>query len=269
MNTALVPSPNIYRPTKNQTAGHHLESIAGEKAESTPALAAIHAALLAFVEHDDYPCVGAKSAIHRNAYRLGNYGPLASPEGIEQTTRDLQWFAATADEIDPHYATMLTVFDGPAIKDERHFESLMWKHLQGMNRIDALNYRWDPSVSIDPCDPDFSYSIGGSAFFIVGMHPAASRQARRFPYPTLVWNLHAQFERLREVGQFESFKAVIRQRDEQLQGSANPEQADHGDLSEARQYSGRPHAAEWRCPFHPVQQPPVEQSPIEQPGARQ
>ena len=44
------------------------------------------------------------------------------------------------------------------------------------------------------------FSLSGTAFFVVGLHPNASRPARQFSSPVLVFNLHAQFERLRADG---------------------------------------------------------------------
>jgi FPC/CPF motif-containing protein YcgG len=214
-----------------------------------PVLAATHAALRAFVDHSAYPCVGAKSTLSQGSYRLGNYGPLGSAVAVDAAARDVQWFAAAAEGIDARFATLLTVFDGPGITSEVHFEKLLWQQLQEMHRLDAEVFGWDPRVKRDPADPDFSFSMGGEGFFIVGMHPAASRDARKFPYPTLVWNLHSQFDRLREQGRYERMKHAIRRRDEQLQGAPNPELADHGSDSEARQYSGRRHPAGWTAPF--------------------
>ena len=57
--------------------------------------------------------------------------------------------------------------------------------------------QWEPNVSEDPNDSNFSFSIKGKAFYIVGMHPESSRMARRAPYCTVVFNLHWQFEKLR------------------------------------------------------------------------
>ena len=42
---------------------------------------------------------------------------------------------------------------------------------------------WDPRVSDDPANPHFAFSVGGTAFFVVGLHPQASRIARRTPCP--------------------------------------------------------------------------------------
>jgi hypothetical protein len=81
------------------------------------------------------------------------------------------------------------------------------------------------------------------------MHPLASRLARRSPLPVLVFNPHAQFERLRVSGGYDRVRDVVRRRDAKLQGTINPMVADHGQGSEARQYSGRVVDAGWRAPL--------------------
>ena len=55
----------------------------------------------------------------------------------------------------------------------------------------------------------------------------------------LVFNLHSQFEELKASGRYDHMRDLIRGRDVELQGSVNPMVADHGEQSEARQYSGR------------------------------
>ena len=87
--------------------------------------------------------------------------------------------------------------------------------------------------------------------YVIGMHPKASRLARTRPYPTMVFNLHEQFDRLRARGKFEMMKQTIRTRDMTLQGSINPMLASFGDSSEARQYSGQAVPENWACPFRP------------------
>ena len=85
---------------------------------------------------------------------------------------------------------------------------------------------------------------------MVGLHPQASRPARRFPRPAMIFNLHDQFEILRAQGKYETMREKILMRDEALAGSRNPMLARHGEMSEARQYSGRVVEEGWRCPFH-------------------
>ncbi|WP_353506577.1 MULTISPECIES: YqcI/YcgG family protein [unclassified Variovorax] len=45
---------------------------------------------------------------------------------------------------------------------------------------------WDARVSSDPAREEFSFGVGGRAFFVVGLHPNASRLARRAPISCLV-----------------------------------------------------------------------------------
>ncbi len=65
----------------------------------------------------------------------------------------------------------------------------------------------------------------------------------------MVFNSHHQFDRLRADGRYGRMQAAIRKRDGALQGSINPNLADFGDASEARQYSGREVEPDWRCPL--------------------
>ena len=104
---------------------------------------------------------------------------------------------------------------------------------------DSDDQPWADGVADDPARAHFAFSHGGVPFFIVGLHPKASRIARRTPVPVLVFNLHEQFERLRAEGGYERMRDKIRQRDQSLQGSLNPMVDDHGSSSEARQYAGR------------------------------
>jgi FPC/CPF motif-containing protein YcgG len=65
----------------------------------------------------------------------------------------------------------------------------------------------------------------------------------------MVFNVHSQFENLRNEGLFERMQETIRARDLKLQGSLNPNLSDFGKQSEAKQYSGRAVEKEWKCPF--------------------
>ena len=65
----------------------------------------------------------------------------------------------------------------------------------------------------------------------------------------MVFNLHDQFERLREEGKYERMREAIVERDRALAGDVNPMLARHGSVSEARQYSGRQVDEDWSPPF--------------------
>lgn len=206
--------------------------------------------LRACISAVEFPCVGAKSALARGTLKTLVCHSLASGWDDVVIHRELMdW--AEAYKADPAgLRSLAVVFYGPDDLSESQFESLMWERIQSFADKDHwLGQSYDHRVSADPDDPHFSLSFGGEAFFVVGLHPGASRPARRFPRPTLVFNLHAQFEQLREQGKYERMREKILARDVDLAGSLNPMLARHGDASEARQYSGRAVDSSWRCPF--------------------
>ena len=199
---------------------------------------------------EGYPCVGARSAFNRRTYRVGVYGAMCTPQAVRGTLYDLYEFCHEHPVVGDEFITFISVFPESKVASELQFEHLLWKQLELMHRIDAQYFSWDPAVSSDPADPRFSFSIGQRAFFIVGLHSQASRSARLVPWPIIVFNLHAQFERLRQRGKFETMKTMIRARDLVFHGSPNPMLQNFGEASEAMQYSGRKLPADWVCPFH-------------------
>ena len=95
----------------------------------------------------------------------------------------------------------------------------------------------------------FGFSVMSEACFVIGLHGAASRTARRFEHPTLVFNVHDQFEQLRRQDRFDVLRDAIRARDSAMDGAPNPMVSNFGEITEARQYSGRRVDDKWRCPF--------------------
>jgi FPC/CPF motif-containing protein YcgG len=151
------------------------------------------------------------------------------------------------------YTTFVAIFEHPRETDEIQFEDLLWQQLRALHQRDALHFDWDPNVRSDPADPHFSFSFGGQALYVIGMHSNSSREARRFPWPALVFNPHEQFERLRADGKWKRMQETIRGRDLELQGTINPMLSDFGQQSEARQYSGRAVEEDWRAPFKAIE----------------
>lgn len=197
-----------------------------------------------------FPCIGAKAALNSGAISFGFYGPLGADSSTKNLARDLEQFTRRNVEQSPGaLATMIAVFRGPFDLSELEFEKLLWLQLQKLHEVKAARWAWDARVSSDPNDPRFSFSFAGQAYYIVGMHENSSRAARSFPWPTLAFNPHEQFEKLRDNGHWERMKRTIRQRDYELQGSVNPMLNDFGEISEARQYSGRSVAPDWKAPF--------------------
>jgi FPC/CPF motif-containing protein YcgG len=198
----------------------------------------------------DFPCVGAKSALARGLLKVVPCHSLTSGwDDVEIHQTLLKW-VADYRAAPQGLRSLAFVFDGPRHLGEAAFEEAMWQRIQSFADKDHwLGQRYDRRVSPDPDDPHFSLSFGGEAFFVVGLHPRASRPARRFPSPTLVFNLHDQFERLRQEGKYERMRERILERDAAIAGDVNPMLARHGEASEARQYSGRIIPGDWRCPF--------------------
>lgn len=210
----------------------------------------LEALLFAHVKADDFPCVGAKAALAK-----GTLAVLAC-DRIDSAWDDLRihdGLLKWAEEYrrDPGlFRSFAVVFDGPGDLTEAEFEAALWKRVQSLSDKDVWRGQsYDAGVSADPANPHFSLSFGGSAFFLVGLHPHASRPARRFDRPAIIFNLHDQFETLRAQGKYEGMREKILVRDEGLAGSRNPMLARHGEASEARQYSGRIVGEDWRAPF--------------------
>ena len=206
--------------------------------------------LFARIAEADFPCVGAKSAMARGSLKVVACRSLRSNWDDVRIHRALLDWAWEYRRDPGGLRSLAFAFEGPDDLSEAQFETAMWDRIQSFADKDHwLGQPYDHRVSADPDDPHFSLSFGGEAFFVVGLHPNASRPARRFPRPTLVFNLHDQFEALREEGRYERMRERILERDVELAGDINPMLARHGEASEARQYSGRAVNPEWRCPF--------------------
>ncbi|GHG00947.1 hypothetical protein GCM10017783_11400 [Deinococcus piscis] len=199
------------------------------------------------IQASEFPCVAAKASVNTDMYRLHTYGQLGALDTTLALARDLRAFQAEQPGMDSDFTSFVSVFESPGEVDELTFERLLWEQLHGLSLLDDQPYSTE--VSSDTTSPDFGYSFGGQAFFIVGLHPGASRMARRFPYATVVFNSHHQFRTLKADGRWTRFQETIRARDISLQGNINPNLADYGAAPEARQYSGRAVEPGWQAPF--------------------
>lgn len=203
-----------------------------------------------FIADKSFPCVGAKSALNKGRLHVLEFGALGDPAQTPALHAALMDYSNAYSDPGMVPASFIAVF-APALLDEQRFEQLLWGQLEALHAHDcARGIPWADDVADDPKRKDFSFSVGGRAFFVVGLHPGASRLARRAPQPCLVFNFHAQFEQLKASGKYASLQAAIRRRDIALQGAINPVLARFGEASEARQYSGRAVEADWQCPFH-------------------
>ena len=212
-----------------------------------------HAAFRGFVAADAFSCLGARAALNGGKYRFGTYRRLDDAACTEGLARDLFAFVEERRGFESLFTTFVAMFAAFEIGDdaEASFERALWSQLERLHLLDRQFHAWDPRVSMDPKNPDFSYSFAQLGFFVVGLHPGSSRSARRFAWPTLVFNAHEQFEMLRHKGAFERLQQLIRERELRLDGSLNANLSEYGAHSEARQYAGRPVAEDWECPFRP------------------
>lgn len=195
-----------------------------------------------------HPCVMAKSIIMNDNLTLRTYSRMSSQMDQRILIEDLRKYVAGFQPESRNFRSFVAVFTQEEGMDEKTFESKLWKLLGSLSEIDDCE--WDPSVSSDPQNEFFSFSLLGKAFYIVGLHPNSSRIARRSPQVSIVFNLHAQFEKLRNMGVYQQVRDRIRSNDKDIQGTVNPMLDDFGGSSEARQYSGREVDSDWKCPFH-------------------
>jgi uncharacterized protein len=204
-----------------------------------------------FVRGAEFPCVGAKSACANHRLFFYNAQDIRSAWDDlsihDALARFVRLFRQNVDDL----WSFAILFHHPDAMSEAGFEDSLWARLQSLTDKDEwLGYASDPQISTEPNDPNFGLSFAGEGFFAVGLHPGASRPARRFEAPAIILNPHAQFRALRDTGKYERLRETILARDEAVACTPNPMIARHGTISEARQYSGREVGADWSCPFH-------------------
>ena len=204
----------------------------------------------AFINQADYPCVGAKTALNKGKITVKQYDNFRCDTNDTDILTDIYDFIHRFELDKDMYSSLVLTFEQPEILSEVVFDKLMWRKLKQLHDIDTCMHDWDNQVDENPHSPNFSFSLGGKAFFIIGLHPGAKRKSRRFERPSLVFNLHEQFELLRKQGKFEDLRDHIRQQDEAFCGSKNTLLQNHGEQSEAYQYSGKQQPKRWQCPFH-------------------
>lgn len=245
----MIRCPTRWRPTAAAPSTACVETDAAARGEG-----ALATHFMAFVDAAWFPCVGSKAALARGAIQAREYARLGDRGNDAPLLDALGAFAERIDASGPQDRTIrsfVALFERPRDTDEQRFEALLWSQLQRLHDLDVRRgTRWADDVCSDPVDPHFSLSLAGHPFFVIGLHPGASRIARRFISPALVFNSHRQFEELRADGRYVRMQAATRERDTALQGSINPNLADFGTVAEARQYSGREAETGWTCPLH-------------------
>ena len=204
-----------------------------------------------FIQSEAFPCVGAKSALVRDALEIFTAGRIDSPADDVDIRIALRNFSDRLETTGPLVQSFAIVFEAPPEDmTEGEFEWYLWSRLQSLHNLDVVaGEDWAEDIDRDPESAHFAFSLSGEPFFVVGLSPAATRPARRFRYPVMVFNSHEQFERLKSDGRYGKMQEIIRQRELALCGTINPMLRDHGMGAAAAQYSGRHVSAAWDCPF--------------------
>ena len=202
-----------------------------------------------YVGNKNFACVAAKASLAKQQLHAMVVEHMACPVSDKSILEFLYQFVDDYRKSENLYHSAAIIFKQPEDISERMFEALLWQRLQSLSDIDAKEYGYDHRVQSDPSSPDFSFSLKEEAFFIIGLHPNSSRQARQFSHPAIVFNPHQQFEQLRLTDKYRHLQHAVRKRDVELSGSINPMLNDFGEQSEVYQYSGRKYNSEWECPL--------------------
>ena len=174
-----------------------------------------------------YPCIAALQSYHRKDYWMKTYENFGGYFQRPDLRADLLNYLGEYKKGSTPYFSFWAVFDDVTNLNEDQFELNMWRELTALTSASTQAANHDARFNEDPSSKNFCFSIGGRAFFVVGLHPASSRLSRRFPWPALVFNTFEQFETVQ----------------------ANPMVELYSDLWESNQFSGRHHDSSWRYPF--------------------
>lgn len=202
-----------------------------------------------FINEETYPCVAARAAMTRGHIPCLVADHMACPKDDSNILEFVYEFVKDYRTAAKSLHSAAIIFQQPERLTEEAFDAMLWQRLQALLEMDAQRFAYDRRVNSDPSARDFSFSLGEEAFFVIGLHPASERRSRKFKYPTIVFNPHAQFEDMRRENQYEKMKQIVRKRDILYSGSVNPMLSDFGDDSEVYQYSGRQYDNGWTCPL--------------------
>lgn len=201
------------------------------------------------VTQANYPCIAAVKSFLQNDFLIGCYSGFGTDECSQDLGSDLLSFKQQQKERKSLYFSFWAGFPDSKVESEAQFEELLWKQLSLVSSHSVTD-EWDPNFSSDPLDKNFCFSLDGSAYFIVGMHPMSSRRSRQTAFPILAFNLYDQFHQLMAEEKFEPMVQINRNRELRFQGDINPMVKKHGQEWEAIQFSGQNNPDTWKCPFH-------------------
>src|SRR5687768_5669740 len=150
-----------------------------------------------FLGKKEFACVAARAALAKEHIKCFVADHMACPKDDAAILHFLYQFIDYYRKTDEPFHSAAIIFKEPRIYSEDMFESLLWQRLQALSDMDAKTYGYDKRVDADPRSPQFSFSLKEEAFFLIGLHASSSRASRQFHYPSIVFNPHAEFEKLR------------------------------------------------------------------------
>ena len=93
----------------------------------------------AYVQSDEFPCVGARSALGRGRSRFGLYQRFGHACSAAALCRDLEVFSAEFPDPGQDPTTFVAMFDD-AVTDEADFARRMWSQLQEVHWRDRRGF---------------------------------------------------------------------------------------------------------------------------------
>ena len=134
-----------------------------------------------FVNDASFSCLVGKGVVHQHGHIVRAYPPLgtrAAASALCGGTGGVRRRRSRSDEA----AGVRRGVPGRA-RERAGVRGAALGAAAAAARARRSRAGWDPSVSEDPDDPLFSFSFGGHALFVVGLHPQSSRLSRRFGGP--------------------------------------------------------------------------------------
>ena len=223
--------------------GDQLTALAPSRDEPSPLAVLAHEQFRAAILSSAFPCLGGAGAVRRGDYRFGVYDSLGSEAAVARCTHDLRRFVDELPVGASGVAVYVAVFEGEVFLSDVDFEHALWAQLRGLDAVERRGARPRACPAyVDEGDPGFVFA--GREFFVVGLHPGASRWARRFAWPTLVFNSLSHVPPLKRSGKYDRMQGRILARDRRLHG------VEYASLeaSQRAQFSGRQVGPDWTCP---------------------
>lgn len=210
----------------------------------------IETSISSLLQQKNYPCIAAVQSFLKKDYIVGNYKNFGDGTHSYELGLALLDFKKKQQSSKSPFMSFWAVFEDEREMDEAEFETRLWRELSFLTSHEEFTASWDPHFSKNPEDKNFCFSLDGSAYYVLGLHPHSSRLARRFPYPALIFNLYDQFRALmNDNNDFAKMVNINRRREELFQGNLNPMVEKYGETWESIQFSGRENPPEWKCPF--------------------